>query len=114
LGKTFTEAFDMLQNVFGDETMSRTTTYEWYRRFKDGRTSTEEHPLSGRPSTSTDDSIERVRAVIPSNRWLTVREVTDVCGISAGSCHTILREELNMHRVAAKFVPRQLTDEQKE
>jgi hypothetical protein len=42
LGKTFTETFAKLQKVFVDETMSRTTTYEWYIRFKDGRTSIEE------------------------------------------------------------------------
>jgi hypothetical protein len=105
----------MLQKVFGVETVSRTMNCEWYRRFKDGRTSVEDHPCSGRPSASTDDdSIERARAVIRSNRLLTVRDVADECGISVGSCHTILTEELNMHRVAAKFVPRQLTDEQKE
>jgi hypothetical protein len=68
LGKTFTETFEMLQKVFGDETTSRTRTYEWYRRFKDSQTSTEDDPHSGRPSTSTDnDSIERVQAVIRSN-----------------------------------------------
>jgi hypothetical protein len=44
LGKTFTEAFEMLQNVFGDETMSCTRTYEGCRRFKDGRTLTEDDP----------------------------------------------------------------------
>jgi hypothetical protein len=66
----------MLQKVFGDETTNRTTTCEWYRWFKDGRTSIEDDLRSGRPSTSThDDSVERVRAVIRSNRQLTVREM---------------------------------------
>jgi hypothetical protein len=45
----------MLQKVFGDETMSRTTTHEWYRRFKDGRTSIGDDPRPGRPSISSDD-----------------------------------------------------------
>jgi hypothetical protein len=112
LGENFTETFEMLQNVFGDKTMSRTTTYEWYRRFKDSRTSLEDDPRSGRPSTSTDE--DPIRAVIRSNRRLTVREVADECEISVGSCHTMLTEKLNMHRVAAKFVPRLLNDEQKE
>jgi hypothetical protein len=61
LGKTFTETFEMLQKVFGLESMSCTRTYEWQRRFKDSRTSTEDDPRSGWPSTSTDDgSIEQV------------------------------------------------------
>jgi hypothetical protein len=33
-------------------------------------------------------------------------------GISTGSCHTILLEDLGMHQVPAKFVPRLLTDNQ--
>jgi hypothetical protein len=43
-----------------------------------------------------------------------VREVAEECDISLGSCHNILTEKLGMHRVATKFMPRLLTDEQKE
>jgi len=34
--------------------MSRTQCFEWYSRFKTGRTSIDEDPRSGRPSMSTD------------------------------------------------------------
>jgi len=74
-----------------------------------------EDPRPGRPSTSTnDDHVERVRAVIHGNRRLTVREVADEVGISIGSCHQIFAEKLQMHRVSAKFVPLLITDDQKE
>jgi hypothetical protein len=43
-----------------------------------------------------------------------VQEVANECGISVGLCHTILTEKLNMHPVAAKFIPRLPTNEQKE
>jgi histone-lysine N-methyltransferase SETMAR len=43
-----------------------------------------------------------------------VREVAEESDISLVSCHNILTEKLGMHRVAAKFVPRLLTDEQRE
>jgi hypothetical protein len=42
-----------------------------------------------------------------------VREVSAEVDISRSSCHTILTEKLEMHRDAAKFVPRLLADEQK-
>ena len=35
LGKTSTEALKLLQEVYGDETMSRTGLFEWHRRFKE-------------------------------------------------------------------------------
>jgi hypothetical protein len=61
-----------------------------------------------------DDHIEKVRSVVRENRRLTVREVSEEAGICKSSCHTILTEKLKMHRVAAKFVPRLLTGEQKQ
>jgi len=45
---------------------------------------------------------------------LTVREIAEEVGISKVSAHEILRANLNMRRVAAKFVPKLLSEEQKE
>ena len=74
-----------------------------------------EDPRPGRPSTSTnDDHVDRVRALIRGNRRLTVRDVVDEVGISIGSCHQIFTEKLQMRRVSVKFEPRLLTDDQKE
>jgi hypothetical protein len=59
-----------------------------------------------------DNHVEKVRGVNRENRRLTVLEVYEEVCITASSCHTILTEKLEMHRVAAKFV-RLLTDDQK-
>jgi transposase len=115
LGKTFTETLEMLKHAFDNESIGRTQTYDWYKRFKDDRISIEDDSRSGRLSTSTDDQhVAQVRSVIRYNRGLTVREVAEESDISLVSCHNILTDKLGMHRVAAKFVPRLLTDEQKE
>jgi hypothetical protein len=45
---------------------------------------------------------------------LTVREALEEVSISKTVCHEILTENLGMHRIAAKFVPRLLTDDQKQ
>jgi len=95
--------------------MSRTQCYEWFKRFKESRMSVGEDPRPGRSSTSTkDDHVERVRAVIRGNCPLTLREVADEVDISIGSCHQIFTEKLQMCCVSAKFMPRLLTDDQKE
>jgi transposase len=76
----------MLQQAYEKDCLSRTQCYEWYQRFKLGRTSIEDDPKSGRPSTSTDDDhVETVRAVIRENRSLTVREVAEEVGICKSS-----------------------------
>ena len=110
LGKTAIETWKMLQQAFRDECMSLKQCFEWYSCFKKGRTSIDEDPRSGRPSTSTDNvHIDAVRDLILQNRRLTIREIAEDVGISFGSCQAILTEKLNMHHVAAKFVPRVLT-----
>ena len=52
IGKSVTATFEMLKIAFGEEAMCRTQTYEWRKRFKEGRTSVDDDPHSGRPSTS--------------------------------------------------------------
>ena len=39
LGKTGIETYELLSQVFGDEAMSRTSAFEWHRRFREGRQS---------------------------------------------------------------------------
>jgi hypothetical protein len=76
--KSVTETFDMLKIAFGEEAMCRTQTYGWWKRFKEGRTSVDDDPRSGWPSTSkTDDNVVKVREVIRSNCHLTVRKVAE-------------------------------------
>jgi len=95
--------------------MGRTQVFDWFRRFKEGRTSVESDPCSGRPSTSrTEEMIAKIRRIVRNKRRLTVREIADDCGISVGSCDAILTDDLHMKRMCAKIVPRLLTDDQRQ
>ena len=70
---------------------------------------------SGRPQTARNAAVvESVENLIMGDRRLTVRELAEEVEISKDSAHAILRDDLNMHRVAAKFVPKLLSAEQKE
>ncbi|KAJ8949095.1 hypothetical protein NQ318_017000 [Aromia moschata] len=40
LGKTFTEAYVMLKEVYGNDCLSRTQVFESFKRFKEGRETT--------------------------------------------------------------------------
>jgi hypothetical protein len=54
-----------------------------------------------------------VREKIPADFRLTVREITEEVIISFGSCQAILTEDLAIRHIAAKFLPRLLSDDQK-
>ena len=113
VGKSSTDTGAMLNTAYGDVATKRATCFRWHTRFKNDRLSVEDDERSGRPSTSTDEPyIDKINTLVRANRRLTVRELTEECGISVGSCHHILMEELKMHCVAAKFVPRLMTSDQ--
>ena len=61
-----------------------------------------------------DDYFEKVLAVTRQNRRLTAREVAEEVGIYKSSCYLIFIDKRKMRHFAAKFVPRLLTDVQKE
>ena len=87
--------------------MGRSQTFQWFSRFKAGRTSIDDDERSGRPVYgSTPEVIDRVRQIIREDRRRTIDEVSMLVGISHGTCHKILTENLKMRRVASKFMPR--------
>jgi len=55
--KTATETYQLLQQAYGEDTMGRTQVFDWLRRFKEGRTSSESDPRSGRRSTSRNEEM---------------------------------------------------------
>ena len=113
IGKTAMEMYQLLQQAYNEDTRATHKCFDWFRQFKEGRTSIESDPRLGQPSTSRNEEIiAKVRTIVSNNRRLTVQEIEDECGISVGSCDAILTDDLHMKRVCAKFVPRLLTDDQ--
>ena len=105
----------MLTKDYGESAMSKTSVYEWYKRFQDGREDVEDDERPGRPSTSTtDENVGKVKEMVMNDRRITIREVADDVGISIGSRHGIFSNVLGMKRVAAKSVPKLLNFEQKQ
>jgi len=87
--------------------VGRSQTFRWFSQFKAGRTSIDDYERSGRPvSSSMPEMTERVHQIIRQGRRRTIDEVCVLIGISHGTCHNILTEDLKMRRVASKFVPR--------
>jgi len=115
MGKTGSETFEMLKQAFGDSCMNRSQTFVWFGRFKNGRTSTANDDRSGWPSTATTPSkVEQVRVAVNQDCRHTIHNLCAEVGIGYRSCQRILTEQLNMHWIAAKFVPTMLTHDQKD
>jgi hypothetical protein len=75
----------------------------------------EDDERSGRSSTSKmTEYVEKIRELLHEDRRRTIRELASTAGISYRVCQDILVENLNIRRIAAKFVPRHLTNDQKQ
>ncbi|GFV44653.1 protein GVQW3 [Trichonephila clavipes] len=113
LGKTATESYNLLKEVYGSEYLSHARVFEWFKRFKDGRQDVEDDSRPCRPSTSkTDEYVEKVASLIRSDRRLSIHAVAETVNIDKECVRQILHDNLNMHKVCAKNGAKILTFEQ--
>jgi len=72
--------------------------------------SIEDEPRSGKPSTAkNDENIVRVRDLVRSDRRLTVRTMGEQLGSTQATVHRILTNDLEMRKICAKMVPKNLS-----
>ena len=90
LNKTAAETHRMLKEAFGEQALNQARTFEWFKRFRDGRESVEDRKHSGRPSScTTPKMIAKVPEVILEDRRQTIYDVCNGVGLSYGSCQCI-------------------------
>ena len=115
LGKDATETYQMLQEAFKEECISKSQCGRWHKAFKEGREEVTDEHRSGRPTTArTDENVQRVREVLSSDRRLSIQAIADTLNLSTFAVHGIVTADLQMIKVCAKFVQKVLTEVQKE
>ena len=115
LGKSGNEIRQMLVEVYGDNATKKTAVYTLVECFSEGRESVTDKERSGRPATSrTEENIAKIRQIVHENCWLTVRRLAEQVNINTETVRKILTEDLDMRKVCAKMVPKELAEEQKQ
>jgi len=105
----------MIQQAFGDQSLSRAQLFQWHARFKAGRTSVDNDEHTGRPrSCTTPETVTRIQELLRQDRRRNIHDIAEEVGVCQGTCQRVLTEEFVMHHPAAKFVPRILTADQKQ
>ncbi|XP_064479996.1 protein GVQW3-like [Ornithodoros turicata] len=109
LKKSPSECLKLLQEVYGDNAMSRTRVFEWHKRFADGREKVEDDESPDRPVTATtEENIAKINAVVRNDRRLSIQMIAEMVNLDKETVRQILHEQLNMRKVCAKLVPRNL------
>ncbi|KAI6661449.1 Transposase [Oopsacas minuta] len=87
----------------------------WAQRFRLGRKFIEDDPRPGAPITAASPIKScAIKKPIDLDPHITIRELSNSVGISMGSVDHILRSQLKLTKVCAKWVPHLLTKAQKE
>jgi len=114
LWKTAAETVELMRQVYGDNCLSRARLFRWYACFKSGVEMIEDEARPGRPfSVHNEGLIAKVRKRIQEERCVTVRMMADEFGVNREMICQILVEDLGKRKVASRFVPHALSDDQR-
>lgn len=103
-----------LVSVCGDEALDYSNVNRWVEKFKTGRVSSADFLRSGRPCSSrTAANTERVNNLILGDLRLTIEEICAKTGLTHGSVVRIIKDDLKMTKVSARWVPRMLDENKK-
>ena len=108
------EILTALQDVDQNCPFGFSTVCRWVQKFKSGRSKLLLKHNSGRPRSATDGiNTEKVAQILNSDRRLTCDEIAYKVGLS-GASHRIFTENLNMKKIAVRWVPHFLSESQKQ
>ena len=115
LGKNATEKYGMSQTAFGASCVNRASVFEWHKRIKEGRESVRDDERCGRSKeVRTPELIGQIKNFMDKDCRVSIETISAQFDVSVGTVHTIIRKELKMRKICAKFVPRMLREDQKE
>ena len=113
LWKNARETYGMLQTAFGASCMNRASVFERHKRFKEGRESVRDDERCGKSKeVRTPELIGQIKSFM--DRRVSIETISAQFDVSVGTVHTIIREELKIQKICAKFVPTVLREDQKE
>ena len=114
LGYPASKVYFDLQKVARREGYSHTRVYELYREFSEGtRLSSENDQYEGKERTATDDiHKEKLKELLLEDKNWSTFELSENLGISTSSTKRLLKE-VGAKKIASRWVPHDLTPDQK-
>ena len=85
--KTPTECYKLLQEAYGDNSLSRARVFKWCKRFSEGRESTEDDQHPGRPVTvSTQETVTKINQIVRADRRKSIRMIAEAVNADKETC----------------------------
>ena len=114
LGIASKDIFQELCNVYGQNEVSYSTVTRWVKKFKMGLEGVKDATKPGRSHNAATNNViqKKVLEVVDSDARLTVREIAQKVGVSPATTIRILKRELKMTRISARWIPHLLSEDQ--
>jgi histone-lysine N-methyltransferase SETMAR len=115
LGINAKAIFDELKSFSSRLAPLYATVKHWFRKFRRGHKNFEDESRSGRPKTeSLPDNIETIHNLIEDDLYITYDIIEAKTSISRGTIHTIIHDHLKLRKITSRWVPHELTQENKD
>lgn len=113
--KNTVEAKKWLDKHYSDSAPNKSYVEYWFAKFRTGHMTTEDDERSGRPNDAvTPENIQKIQKIILNDRKVKLIEIAEGLKISKERVGHIVHEYLGMRKLCAKWVPRELTIDQKQ
>ncbi|KAJ4425723.1 hypothetical protein ANN_27919 [Periplaneta americana] len=108
------EIYRQFKEVYGDTVMNERNVRKWCEMFNNGRTNVHDETRPGHPSLITEDLKTKVNDRILQDRRTSLDELHIAFpDISRSLLGEIVSQYLGYHKICARWVPRQLSDQHK-
>jgi len=113
LGKNALSYYKSKESL-GTHTPSYETVHQWVNAIKNGQEETDDAPLSGAPTSATDEcNMEQVKSVLEHMHSIICMAVATEVRICPANVYHILINSLGKQKVYAKWIPQALYDDQR-
>ena len=113
-GRNAKECHSELTEALGNRALEYRTVTRWAAAFQRGRIASASMRRSGRPrSVRTDVVCAVIAQCLEDDRRWSLQELQAQTDIDQATVHKILREDLHMRKITAKWVPHALTNNKK-
>jgi histone-lysine N-methyltransferase SETMAR len=112
-GKSANEIKILADATFRDKSLTKTAIYNILKKVKAGETTDNQRHLNADKIKRTQDIIAAVAADVNADRWVTCMDLATAHGVSYGTMHNILHQELGLVKKSARWLPKLLSEDQK-
>ena len=113
-GKRRQEIKPLVDSAYGDKSLSISQINRIIKAVKEGKNTSDQRHTNGKKTTRTEDIIAAVAAAVEEDRRITVRQLASRFGLTVGTTHAILTEDLGLFKKSARWVPKLLSPDQKQ